>query len=96
MTRQPAVYVLTNKRNGALYTGVTSDLVRRIWEHRHHLVEGFTSQYNVHKLIYFELHDDITQAIIREKQIKKWRRAWKLRMIEAMNPDWKDLYDSIL
>lgn len=96
MTKLPVVYILSNKRNGTLYTGMTSNLVKRIWEHRNNLVEGFTNTYNTHFLVYFELHDDISQAILRENQIKKWRRVWKLKMIERMNPDWTDLYDSIL
>ncbi|MDA1163613.1 MAG: GIY-YIG nuclease family protein [Planctomycetota bacterium] len=94
--KQPAVYILASKRNGTLYVGVTSDLPGRVWQHKNGIAEGFTKTYGVHMLVYFELHDDMESAIIREKRIKKWNRAWKLRLIEEMNPDWNDLYDSIL
>ncbi|MBI5910674.1 MAG: GIY-YIG nuclease family protein [Betaproteobacteria bacterium] len=93
--KQPAVYILASKRNGTLYTGVTSDLCRRIWEHRNELVDGFTKKYRVHRLVYFELHEDIREAIVREKQIKKWNRAWKLKVIEQQNPNWADLWQQI-
>jgi len=93
--KQPAVYILASKRNGTLYTGVTSDLVKRIWEHKNDLVEGFTQQYHVHDLVWFELHDNMTTAIEREKNIKEWKREWKLNLIEKNNPDWQDLYDDI-
>ena len=94
--KQPAVYILASQRNGTLYIGVTSDLIKRIWEHKHDMAEGFTKKYAVHSLVYFELHADMSAAIAREKQLKKWKRAWKLRMIEEKNPDWSDLYHSIL
>jgi putative endonuclease len=94
--KQPAVYILASKRNGTLYTGVTSDLVQRIWQHKNNVVKGFTEKYGVHTLVYFELHDDMESAIVREKRLKKWNRAWKLRLIEEKNPDWNDLYPSIL
>ena len=94
--KQPAVYILASRRNGTLYTGVTSDLVKRIWEHRNDLVEGFTKRYGVHHLVYFELHDDMYQAIQREKQIKKWNRAWKIELIEKKNPQWRDLWPSLV
>ena len=94
--KQPAVYILASQRNGTLYTGVTSDLVQRIWQHKNDTVEGFTKKYGVHILVYYELHDDMENAIIREKRVKKWNRAWKLRLIEEMNPDWNDLYELIL
>ena len=94
--KQPAVYILASKRNGTLYVGVTSDLAVRVWQHRNDIVEGFTKQHGVHMLVYFELHDDMESAIVREKRLKKWNRAWKLRLIEEMNPDWNDLYESIL
>ena len=90
------VYILTNKRNGTLYTGVTSDLVKRIYEHREGLCEGFTRQYNLKMLVWYESYEDIREAITREKQIKKWKRIWKLRLIEQTNPDWDDLYPGIL
>ena len=94
--KQPAVYILASQRNGTLYIGVTSDLVQRVWQHKNDVVEGFTKKYGVHRLVYYELHDDVENAIIREKRLKKWNRAWKLRLIEEMNADWKDLYESIL
>ena len=92
----PVVYILASKRNGTLYIGVTSDLVQRVWQHKNDMVEGFTSKYGVHLLVYYEQHGDMELAIIREKQLKKWNRAWKLRLIEEMNPNWEDLYESIL
>lgn len=91
MDRQPAVYILASGRNGTLYIGVTSSLVARVWQHQQDLVEGFTKDYGVHLLVYFELHATMYAAISREKQLKKWRRAWKLRLIEEKNPEWKDL-----
>jgi putative endonuclease len=91
--KHPAVYILASKRNGTLYTGVTSDLARRVWEHKSDLVEGFTQKYGVHMLVYYEWHDDMHSAITREKQIKKWNRTWKLRLIERENPGWRDLSD---
>ena len=94
--KQPAVYILASKRNGTLYVGVKSDLAVRVWQHRNDIVEGFTKQHGVPMLVYFELHDDMESAIVREKRLKKWNRAWKLRLIEEMNPDWNDLYGSIL
>lgn len=93
---QPAVYILTSKRNGTLYTGVTSDLAKRIWEHKNDLAEGFTKKYDVHMLVFFELHGDMFTAISREKQIKKWNRAWKIRLIESVNPEWRDLWNEII
>ena len=96
MHKQPAVYILTNKRNGTLYTGVTSDLVQRIWRHRLDLVDGFSRKYATHVLVYYELHEDMIGAITREKQIKAWKRLWKIRLIEEFNPYWRDLYPEIL
>jgi putative endonuclease len=96
MNKQPAVYILANKRNGTLYVGVTSDLVKRIWEHKNNIVEGFTKDYNVHQLVWYELHESMESAIIREKRLKDWKRAWKLELIEGKNPDWMDLYDTIV
>ena len=93
---QPAVYILASERNGTLYIGVTSNLVQRIWQHKSDLVEGFTEKYGVHSLVYFELLDDMFQAITREKQLKKWNRAWKLALIEKQNPTWQDLWPTIL
>ena len=94
--KQPCVYILASKRNGTLYVGVTSDLVKRGWEHRTSVAEGFTKRYGVHTLVYFELHEDMLSAISREKQLKKWNRAWKLRLIEERNPTWRDLWREIL
>ncbi len=89
------VYILASQRNGTLYTGVTSDLVTRIWDHKLNAVPGFTSTYKVDRLVYFECHGDITEAIKREKNIKAWKRLWKIRLIEEENPNWEDLYDKI-
>ncbi|MDP2277339.1 MAG: GIY-YIG nuclease family protein [Nitrospirota bacterium] len=89
------VYILCNKRNGTLYTGITSDLIKRIYEHKNNLVDGFTEKYNVHRLIWYEIHESAESAINREKQIKKWKRAWKLELIERHNPQWDDLYESL-
>lgn len=94
--KEPAVYILASQRNGTLYIGVTSDLVKRIWGHKHKSVEGFTNEYHVHSLVYFEFHDDMDSAIQREKQLKKWNRSWKLRLIEEKNPEWNDLYELLL
>jgi putative endonuclease len=96
VSRQPAVYILASKRNGTLYIGVTSDLVKRIWEHRTDLVEGFTKRYGVHLLVWYELHESMEAAIQREKRLKGWKRAWKLELIEKGNPEWQDLYHSIV
>jgi len=90
------VYMLASRRNGTLYIGVTSDLVRRIFEHKSKFVPGFTTKYGVDRLVWYEVYDDPTNAITREKELKKWRRAWKIRLIEEMNPTWKDLYDEII
>ena len=93
--RRPAVYILASGRNGPLYVGVTSDLMQRIWQHQNDQVEGFTQKYGVHELVWFEQHERMEEAILREKQIKKWNRAWKLELIEKTNPDWRDLWDDI-
>ncbi len=95
MEKQFYVYILASKRNGTIYLGVTSDLVKRVWEHKSGLVEGFTKKYGVKTLVYYEIHENAETAIKREKQIKKWRRAWKLKMIEEKNPQWRDLYVDI-
>jgi len=84
---------MTNRPNGTLYVGVTSDLVRRAWEHREGLVDGFTKRYGLKKLVYAEFHEDISAALQREKNMKHWPRAWKVRLIHAENPEWDDLYD---
>ena len=94
--KQAYVYIVSNKRNGALYIGVTSDLPKRIYQHKNNLVDGFTKKYNIHQLVWFERHGNIQEAIKREKQIKAWKRIWKLRLIEDINPDWEDLYPSII
>jgi len=93
--KQYFIYLLTNKRNGTLYTGVTSNLVKRIWEHKNKVVEGFTQKYDLDKLVYYEAYNDPENAILREKNIKKWNRSWKIELIEKDNPDWNDLYESI-
>ncbi len=95
MEKQPCVYILANKRNGTLYVGVTSDLPKRIWEHKSKVVEGFTKKYRVDKLVWYEIDHTMESAIQRENTIKKWRREWKLRIIEEMNPEWKDLYEEL-
>jgi putative endonuclease len=89
------VYLMASRRNGTLYLGVTNDLVRRVYQHRNKLLPGFTARYDVDKLVWYEIYDDPTNAITREKDIKKWRRAWKIRLIEEMNPEWRDLWDDI-
>ncbi|RAU21954.1 endonuclease [Paramagnetospirillum kuznetsovii] len=94
--QRPCVYILASKPNGTLYIGVTSDLARRIWEHKADAVPGFTSRYGVHSLVYVEFHDLMADAILREKRIKKWNRAWKLQMISRGNPTWRDLFDDIV
>ena len=96
MDKQFFVYILASKRNGTLYTGITSDLVKRVWQHKNNSVEGFTSKYDVKILVYYEIYNDAENAITREKRIKKWRRAWKLKLIEEKNPHWQDLYDQII
>ena len=94
--RTPCVYILASKRNGTLYIGVTSDLVRRVWEHRSGLADGFSQRHRTHLLVWFERHETMESAIARERRLKRWRRAWKLRLIEAANPAWRDLYPDIL
>lgn len=94
--KQPCVYILASKPNGTLYTGVTSDIVKRIWQHKQNLVEGFTKKYSVHTLVWYEVHGEMHTAIARGKAIKKWNRAWKIEMIEKDNPAWRDLYDEIV
>jgi putative endonuclease len=96
MSKNGYLYILASRRNGTLYVGVTSDLVRRIEEHRQKLVDGFTKEYNVTTLVYFETFEDIRETIIREKQIKGWKRKWKTELIQSINPYWRDLYEEIL
>jgi putative endonuclease len=95
MVRQPAVYILASKPKGTLYIGVTSDLQKRVWEHKNDLVDGFTKKYGIHTLVYYELHADMVSAITREKQLKKWNRAWKLELVERENKTWVDLWERI-
>ena len=90
------VYIMASRTNGTLYTGVTADLPRRVWEHRDDIIDGFTAKYGVKRLVWYREYDDITDAIAEEKRIKKWRRAWKIQLIEAMNPEWRDLYEDIV
>ncbi len=90
------VYILASRKEGALYTGVTSDLVRRVHQHKSKEIAGFTSRYNIRRLVWFEIHDDPIAAISREKELKKWRRAWKIALIEKENRAWDDLYDHIV
>ena len=94
--KQPCVYILANERRGTLYTGVTSNLLRRIWQHKNDSAESFTKRYCVHTLVWYESHETMESAIAREKSIKRWRRAWKLELIEKGNPTWRDLYEDIL
>ena len=94
--KQFFVYILCSKRNGTLYTGVTSDLIKRVYEHRNNFADGFTKKYGVHRLAWYEVHRTAETAIPREKQIKKWNRQWKLNLIEQSNPEWKDLYDELV
>jgi putative endonuclease len=95
-TTQSYIYILSNKKNGTLYIGVTSDLTKRIYEHKQKVINGFSKQYSLDKLVYYEVIDDIKTAIKREKQLKKWNRAWKIELIEKENSEWYDLYNDIL
>ncbi len=94
--KQYYVYILASKKNGTLYIGVTGDLVKRVYEHKQNEVEGFTKQYHVHNLVYYEIHKDVNEALLREKQMKKWNRQWKINLIEKNNPQWVDLYKEII
>ncbi len=94
--KQPCVYILASAQNGTLYTGVTSNLVQRVWQHRNNLADGFSKKYDVHSLVWFEPHVTMQTAIEREKAIKGWRRSWKLELIESGNPSWRDLFDDIV
>lgn len=96
MPKQPTVYIVASQRNGTIYVGVTSDLAKRVWEHKNNVHEGFTKKYGLHLLVYYELFEDMTSAILREKQLKSWRRAWKLDLIEQANSQWQDLWAGIL
>jgi len=94
--KQYFLYILASKKNGTLYIGVTGDLIKRVYEHKQNAIEGFTKKYNVHTLVYYEVYKDIEEAILREKQMKKWNRKWKLNLINEKNLEWKDLYDEII
>jgi len=93
---QPCIYILASKKNGTLYVGVTSDLIKRVWQHKNDLTEGFTKKYAVHELVYYEIHETMESAIAREKNIKAWKRAWKIELIERSNLVWRDLYHDLL
>jgi putative endonuclease len=94
--KEAYVYMMASKKNGTLYIGVTSDLVKRVYEHKQGIVDGFTKKYDIHQLVWYEYHAAISEAILRERQIKKWKRAWKIELIEKNNPLWRDLYDDII
>ena len=96
MARQPCVYILASKQNGTLYTGVTSNFLKRVWEHKNNVVESFTRKYGVHALVWYEVHETMESAIQREKAIKNWKREWKIKVIEEKNPNWCDLYTDLL
>jgi len=95
MKKKYFVYILASRKNGTLYTGIAHNLKKRVYQHKYKLNRGFTEKYGIGKLVYFESHDQVDQAILREKRIKKWNRSWKIQLIESMNPDWNDLYDEI-
>ena len=94
--KQSYIYIMASKNNGTLYIGVTRDLIKRVYEHKNNLADGFTKKYQVHNLVYYEIFESIEQAIIREKQLKKWRRQWKINLIEKDNPEWQDLYGELI
>jgi len=94
--KSPCVYIMASQRNGTLYIGVTSDLGKRAWHHRQGLGDGFARKYNCILLVWYELHSTMEAAIIREKQLKEWRRKWKLRIVEEINPNWDDLYETLV
>jgi len=96
LAKQYYVYILASKRNGTLYVGVTDNLIKRVWQHKEDLIESFTKKYSVKMLVYYEIHQDIEEAIKREKQIKGWKRQWKIELIEKENSEWKDLYDDLI
>jgi len=96
MEKQYYVYILASKKNGTLYVGVSNNLIKRVYEHKNNLISGFTQKYSVHNLVYYEIFNDVYEAITREKRMKKWKRQWKIELIRKFNPEWKDLYDEIL
>ena len=95
MPKPGYVYIMASQRNGTLYLGVTSDLIKRVWEHRNGIIGGFTKRYGCKMLVWYEAYDDLEEARLRELRMKEWRRAWKLELIETMNPNWDDLYDTL-
>ena len=95
MQKQYYVYILTKERNSTFYVGMTSDLIKRIWHHKNSVANGFTKKYNIKQLVYYEVFDDLQNAIKREKRLKQWSRAWKIKAIEEQNPEWNDLYEEI-
>ena len=94
--KQPCVYILASDWNGTLYVGITSDLIKRVYEHKNDLVDGFTKKYRVHQLVWYELYETMESAIVREKAVKAWKREWKIQLIEAFNSNWRDLYAGLL
>ena len=92
LMKQPCVYILANRRNGTLYIGVTSNLIQRVWQHKNDLIDGYSRRYSTHTLVWYESHERMENAIVREKRLKEWRRTWKLELIEKENPEWRDLY----
>jgi putative endonuclease len=95
MMEESFVYILASHRNGTLYVGATTDLIKRVWEHKNKVIPGFTAKYNVHQLVYYEVHQNIMEAARRERRFKNWCREWKLNIIEKFNPMWRDLYEEI-
>jgi len=96
MQKQYYLYILASKRNGTLYIGITNDIIRRVGEHKLKLIDGFTKKYSVALLVYYEVFNDVNEAILREKRLKKWNRDWKIRLIESINPNWDDLTDKLI
>lgn len=94
--KTPCVYILSSKRNGTLYIGVTSDLPQKVWQHKNNFADGFTKRYSVHNLVWYEVHETMESAITREKALKRWKRVWKLGLIEKSNPTWRDLYEEVI
>ncbi|HTD29692.1 MAG TPA: GIY-YIG nuclease family protein [Xanthomonadaceae bacterium] len=96
MPKQPAVYILATKLHGTMYIGATSELIQRTWQHKEHFIDGFTKRYGITRLVWFEMHETMEGAITREKQLKKWKRDWKIHLVEETNPRWDDLYEQIV
>ena len=95
MKKVPCVYILASKRNGTIYIGVTSNVVQRVWQHKKNLVKGFSERHNIHTLVWYEIHETMESALLREKRLKNWHRNWKLRLIEEANPQWQDLFPDL-